>query len=252
MSSWNETTKKWMLGILLVAGLAAARSVHAEAVLAPMPKPERLAPGEDYAESRFGAPPARIIMGQVHRPNAASEVRDIEAPDEELAPSRANRAPAGLVFSARESDDDAGNSRSREIASAASTIKETVSEAPAVNPALNPAIAAEKQEFPQTATAAARKGVQEVSVIAGDLGFFPKTLFVSRDVPVRMFVTSASKSTLCIMMDSFQVRRQLRTTKIEEITFTPNVPGKYRFYCPVNGMEGTLIVKEFAAQFTQN
>ena len=24
------------------------------------------------------------------------------------------------------------------------------------------------------------------------------------------------------------------------------MPGKYRFYCPVNGMEGTMVVKELA------
>jgi plastocyanin domain-containing protein len=71
---------------------------------------------------------------------------------------------------------------------------------------------------------------------------------VSRDVPVRLFVTGASKNTLCIMMDSFQVRKQIRSQKIEEITFTPATPGKFRFYCPVNGMEGTLIVKEFTTE----
>ncbi|MCM2323862.1 MAG: cupredoxin domain-containing protein, partial [Oligoflexia bacterium] len=64
--------------------------------------------------------------------------------------------------------------------------------------------------------------------------------------------TGASKNTLCIMMDSFQVRRQVRSQKIEEITFTPSVPGKYRFYCPVNGMEGTLIVKELATPLSSS
>src|SRR5262249_37301950 len=90
-------------------------------------------------------------------------------------------------------------------------------------------------------------GVQEVSLIAGDLGFFPRTIFVSPDVPVRMFVTGASKQSLCIMMDSFQVKKQVRSQKIEEITFTPTSPGKYRFYCPVNGMEGTMVVREIAS-----
>jgi plastocyanin domain-containing protein len=89
-----------------------------------------------------------------------------------------------------------------------------------------------------------RKGVQEVALIAGDLGYFPKTVFVNPDTPVRMFVTGASKSSLCLMMDSFQVRKQIRSQRIEEITFTPNVPGRYRFYCPMNGMEGTLVVRE--------
>lgn len=91
---------------------------------------------------------------------------------------------------------------------------------------------------------ARRKGIQEVSIIAGDLGFFPKTIFVSRDVPVRLFVTGASKASLCIMMDSFNVRKQVRANKIEEITFVPNQPGTYRYYCPVNGSEGTMVVKE--------
>ena len=89
-----------------------------------------------------------------------------------------------------------------------------------------------------------RGGVQEVALIAGDLGFFPKTLFVTRNVPVKLFVTGASKKPLCIMMDSFEIRRQVRSQKIEEIDFTPSAPGQFRFYCPVNGMEGTLLVRE--------
>ncbi|MBL7714013.1 MAG: cupredoxin domain-containing protein [Bdellovibrionales bacterium] len=95
-------------------------------------------------------------------------------------------------------------------------------------------------------TVALRKnGIQEVALIAGDLGFFPKTVMVTRDIPVRMFVTGASKGSLCIMMDSFQVRKQIRTNRIEEIVFTPNRAGQYRFYCPVNGTEGNLVVSEY-------
>jgi plastocyanin domain-containing protein len=93
-----------------------------------------------------------------------------------------------------------------------------------------------------------RKGVQEVALIAGDLGFFPKTIFVSRDVPVRLFVTGTAKGSLCLMMDSFNVRKQVRTSKIEEITFTPTQAGTYRFYCPVNGSEGTMVVKELTTE----
>lgn len=100
---------------------------------------------------------------------------------------------------------------------------------------------------PQPAEAALKKGFQEIALIVGELGFFPKTVFVNRDVPVRMFVTGASKGTLCIMMDSFQVRKQVRSQRIEEITFTPSTAGQYRFYCPINGAQGTVIVKEVAA-----
>jgi hypothetical protein len=99
---------------------------------------------------------------------------------------------------------------------------------------------------------ARRRGEQQVSIIAGDLGFFPNTIFVSRDVPVRLFVTGvrkerSSRESLCIMMDSFNVRRQIRPNRIEEISFTPNQPGTYRYYCPVNGGEGTLVVKELSS-----
>lgn len=88
------------------------------------------------------------------------------------------------------------------------------------------------------------KGVQEFSVIANDLGFWPKTFFVTENIPVRLYVTGASKNTLCIMLDTFDVKKQVQSAKVEEITFTPRTPGRYRFYCPVNGMEGEMIVRE--------
>lgn len=88
------------------------------------------------------------------------------------------------------------------------------------------------------------RGVQEVAVIANELGFFPKTIFVNPDVPVRLYVTSSSKQSLCIILDSFQIRRQVKSMRIEEIAFTPSTPGKFRFYCPVNAMEGSIVVRE--------
>jgi hypothetical protein len=94
-----------------------------------------------------------------------------------------------------------------------------------------------------------KSGTQEVSVIAHELGFFPKSIFVTQNVPVRMFITSASKRALCIMIDEFQVRRQVRSQEVEEFTFTPTTPGQYRFYCPMNGMEGMLWVRELRGSF---
>ena len=98
--------------------------------------------------------------------------------------------------------------------------------------------------FDQLRSMIEKKGVQEIGVIAGDLGFFPKTIFVSRDIPVRLFVTGASRSPLCFVMDSFAVRKQVRNQSVEEITFVPSQPGSYRFHCPINGMEGKLVVRE--------
>jgi len=90
-------------------------------------------------------------------------------------------------------------------------------------------------------------GVQEVALIVSDLGFFPKTLFVTQGIPVKLFVTGTSKKTLCIMMDSFDIRKQIKSQKMEELNFTPTTLGQYRFYCPVNGMEGTVLVKELSS-----
>jgi hypothetical protein len=92
-----------------------------------------------------------------------------------------------------------------------------------------------------------RTGVQEVALIASDLGFFPKTIFVTRDIPVRLFVTGASKKPLCFMFDEFEVRKQVRSQVMEELSFLPKQPGKYRFYCPINGSEGSLVVKDMSS-----
>lgn len=86
---------------------------------------------------------------------------------------------------------------------------------------------------------------QTFSLIVNQAGFFPKTLYVKRDVPTTLFVTGATSERTCIFMDDFQVRRQIKSQKIEEIKILPSIPGKYRFYCPANDSEGTLIVKEF-------
>ncbi|MBL7714462.1 MAG: cupredoxin domain-containing protein [Bdellovibrionales bacterium] len=86
---------------------------------------------------------------------------------------------------------------------------------------------------------------QTLSLIVNKAGFFPKTLYVKRDIPTTLFVTGATNEKTCIFLDDFQVRRQIKSQKIEEIRILPSIPGKYRFYCPSNDSEGTLIVKEF-------
>jgi plastocyanin len=217
----------FLLGIfiLALAFSAAMPSAEAGTVMAQPEPAEKLAPGESYPESRFGHPPAHVDTG-VGQSYAAKAVEEMETSDEaDASASGPTRSPASLVFA----------------------------KAPATAPRTSePKLPSEPIATAEPSSVAARKGVQEVALIASDLGFFPKTVFVSRDVPVRLFVTGSSKNTLCIMMDSFQVRKQVRSQKIEEITFTPNVPGKYRFYCPVNGMEGTMVVKEFASQMSSD
>jgi plastocyanin len=222
----------FLLGIfiLALAFSAAMPDASAGTVMAqPEPPPERLGPGESYPESRFGHGPSKVDTG-VSPGYASRAVEELESSDEAdsvTAAHAASRSPAGLEFTTSPNR-AAGRNPAPPVISQ-SAFSDTSS--PAVTPN----------------TAVARKGIQEVALIASDLGYFPRTVFVSRDVPVRLYVTGSSKNTLCIMMDSFSVRKQVRSHKIEEITFTPNVPGKYRFYCPVNGMEGMLVVKEFAS-----
>jgi hypothetical protein len=212
----------WILIGLLGAGTLVPVSGLAGVVLAP-PQPESTmpGPGEDYPPAAFGQEPARPDAPGGFAARAVADMEESGA--DPTAPGVVNRAPAGLVFGK-----DASTSRPSPIT--------PVSRAAGLTEAV-------KKLTPEPVSMI-RRGVQEVALIAGDLGFFPKAFFVTRDIPVRLFVTGASKNTLCIMMDSFQVRKQVRTQKIEEITFTPGLPGRFRFYCPVNGMEGMMIVKE--------
>lgn len=167
----------------------------------------------EYPVSRFGQGPSQPL---VQRPGFNSQ--DSNAPQyfQYENNSEPNRAPARMT-------EQASHMNSQKSSSNSSTTR--------------------KSPFADLVPDRYR-GVQEVSIIAGDLGFFPRTVFVTRDVPVRLYVTGASDNTLCIMIDSFNVRKQVRSKSIAEISFTPATPGQYRFYCPVNGMEGTLVVKE--------
>jgi plastocyanin len=224
------------LALTLVTVITPTRQAFSDTVFVPAERqnqdPQR-GPVEQFPESRFGAPPVRVTTGTESH-FASRAVNEMETSeryrgeeDTVSAEGSGSRSPASLDFSSGH------------------LVRRQHSDPPARD--LAPVVYSQNSVAETPSSAIARRGVQEVALIASDLGFFPRTVFVSRDVPVRLFVTGASKNTLCIMMDSFQVRKQVRSQKIEEITFTPATPGKFRFYCPVNGMEGTLIVKEFSS-----
>lgn len=193
---------------------------------------------DHFPESAFGKAPAPIDIGE-GRSYVTRAVSDWDERSDSYDPptwgkvnyARAQRQPAGLVMGA-------------EANSASYSVRHTPQTPAGQRPSTDP-----MPEAGAPVTGAVRRnGVQEVAVIASDLGFFPKTLFVTRDIPVTLFVTGASKNTLCLMMDSFGVRRQVRVKQVEEISFTPGMPGQYRFYCPVNGMEGTLVVRDLSTR----
>jgi len=196
-----------------VLNLATANVVLTE------PSPPEAMSADQYPDSQFGKPPADPVTGQLplmalEKAHVARQVADIDA-----QAMSTGRSPAGLNF-------------------ANATAKVQTTDLPA------PGAAQDPNPNPNSSVFGQKPVIPSSSEMANYLGFFPRAVFVTRDVPVRIFVTGASKSTLCLMIDAFNIRKQVRTQKIEEITFTPSVPGTYRYYCPVNGMEGTLVVRE--------
>ncbi|HUP57793.1 MAG TPA: cupredoxin domain-containing protein [Bdellovibrionota bacterium] len=227
------------LSLFILAATLAWPLASAAGTVLVNPPAEDTSASDGFPESRFGEPPARVELGlgPSYVRHAVSELDPIRDEAGEKPVRAGGRSPAGLAYS--ENPRAARQRIERESVEVAQADPKPVrfsSSEEVPRPGPNPIV---------------RSGVQEVAVIASDLGYFPRTLFVVRDMPVRLYVTGASKSTLCIMMDSFQVRKQVRSQKIEEITFTPGLPGKYRFYCPVNGMEGTLVVKEYSTGFAE-
>lgn len=204
--------------------MGAVPAVAGTVLLAP-PPPRAERPGEGYPESTWGQPPARL--GREGRDEMMDRLTESYSATDS---GGATRAPSS----------EAPSRATTDLGTRRATVPPESSES-AFAGRTGP------MSLNDTPSKVRRKGIQEVAVIAGDLGFFPKTFFVSRDIPVRIYVTGASRNTLCIMMDSFQVRKQIRSQRIEEITFTPSTPGSYRFYCPVNGMEGMMVVRELAS-----
>ncbi|NUM89824.1 MAG: cupredoxin domain-containing protein [Bdellovibrionales bacterium] len=87
-------------------------------------------------------------------------------------------------------------------------------------------------------------GVQEFSLIATDTGYLPSKVIARKNIPVRLFVTSASARNLCIVLDEFSVKKGVQAQKVEEIRLLPTAVGQYKFYCPVQQIEGTLVVRD--------
>ena len=94
-----------------------------------------------------------------------------------------------------------------------------------------------------------KNGVQELALIATDLGYLPARLIVRKNIPVRLFLTSASSTTSCFMLDEFKVgempiRKSIPAQTAQEVQFMPTQAGSYEFYCPVNDIHGALIVRD--------
>jgi heme/copper-type cytochrome/quinol oxidase subunit 2 len=90
-----------------------------------------------------------------------------------------------------------------------------------------------------------KNGLQEVSLIISDTGYLPARLIVRKNIPVRLYLTSASPSTLCFILDEFKVQKGVATQTVEVVDLMPTKAGEYKFYCPVNDIHyGSLVVRD--------
>ncbi len=89
-----------------------------------------------------------------------------------------------------------------------------------------------------------KHGTQEVAIVATDTGYLPSRIYVRRNIPVRLFLTSASATSLCFVMDDFSIRKGVANQQVEEVRFLPTKPGEYKFYCPVQQIAGTVVVRD--------
>ncbi len=89
-----------------------------------------------------------------------------------------------------------------------------------------------------------KHGVQEFSIIASDTGFFPTKVIVRKNIPVRLMLTSASTTAYCFMLDEFNVRKGVPFQEVVEVRFLPTKASTYRFYCPKQEIEGTIVVRD--------
>jgi len=89
-----------------------------------------------------------------------------------------------------------------------------------------------------------KHGVQEISLIATDTGYHPPRIYVRKNIPVHLFLTSASPSKLCFVMDDFQIRKGVSIQQVEQVNFMPTKVGEYKFYCPVSEISGSVVVRD--------
>lgn len=87
-------------------------------------------------------------------------------------------------------------------------------------------------------------GVQEVALIATETGYLPSRIIVRNNIPVHLFVTSASPATLCFVMDEFSLRKGVENQSVTQLRFLPTKAGTYKFYCPAKEIQGTVVVRD--------
>ncbi|MBA4313515.1 MAG: hypothetical protein C0417_12900 [Chlorobiaceae bacterium] len=87
-------------------------------------------------------------------------------------------------------------------------------------------------------------GMQEATITIKD-SYHPNTIIVKKGIPLHLnFDLQEEGCTATVSFKDFDVKKLLTPFEITEVEFTPDISGSFTFACPMNMIEGTLVVKE--------
>lgn len=87
-------------------------------------------------------------------------------------------------------------------------------------------------------------GMQEATILIKK-GYQPDTLVVKKGIPLRLkFDLQEKGCTDKVVLRTFKIEQKLEPFKITTIEFTPDSAGTFTFSCPMEMIEGTLVVKK--------
>ena len=87
-------------------------------------------------------------------------------------------------------------------------------------------------------------GIQEATITIKE-GFHPNIIVVKRGIPLRLnFALQEEGCTATVTFKDFDVEKLLTPFEISEVEFIPDISGSFTFACPMNMIEGTIVVKE--------
>ncbi|MBI5021753.1 MAG: cupredoxin domain-containing protein [Ignavibacteriales bacterium] len=87
-------------------------------------------------------------------------------------------------------------------------------------------------------------GMQQANITIRD-GYHPNTIIVKRGIPLRLnFDLQEEGCTATVIIREFDIKKLLTPFEIASVEFTPDISGSFTFACPMNMIEGSIVVKE--------
>jgi hypothetical protein len=87
-------------------------------------------------------------------------------------------------------------------------------------------------------------GVQQANITIRD-GYHPNTIVVKRGIPLRLnFDLQEEGCTATVTFKDFDIKKLLTPFEIATVEFTPDISGSFTFACPMNMIEGSIVVKD--------